>query len=51
MLVLAEFMVHVPHVAGICADPDDDKYVAAALQGRARFIVTGDRQLLALKQL
>jgi predicted nucleic acid-binding protein len=41
----------VPHVAGICADPDDDKYVAAALQGRARFIVTGDRQLLALKQL
>jgi uncharacterized protein len=38
----------VPNVTGICADPNDDKYVAAALEGRAGSIVTGDRQFLAL---
>jgi putative PIN family toxin of toxin-antitoxin system len=27
-------------------DPDDDKFLAAAIQGEARFLVTGDRDLL-----
>jgi predicted nucleic acid-binding protein len=49
-LVLAEFVTQVPNVPGGCADPDDDKGVAAALEGRAAFIVTGDRQFLALGQ-
>jgi predicted nucleic acid-binding protein len=31
-------------------DPDDDKYLAAALDGRASLVVTGDPDLLALKQ-
>ncbi|MEK7469899.1 MAG: putative toxin-antitoxin system toxin component, PIN family [Planctomycetota bacterium] len=31
------------------ADPDDDKYVAAALHGQASFLVSGDRHLLDLK--
>ncbi|MCC6740621.1 MAG: putative toxin-antitoxin system toxin component, PIN family [Planctomycetia bacterium] len=31
------------------ADPDDDKYVAAALHGQAPFLVSGDRHLLDLK--
>ena len=30
------------------ADPDDDKYLAAAIEGRASFVVTGDRDLLAV---
>ena len=30
-------------------DPEDDKYIAAAVEGRAQFIVTGDTHLLALK--
>jgi uncharacterized protein len=38
----------VRHLSGVCADPDDDKYIAAAIEGRAAFVVTGDRQLLAL---
>jgi uncharacterized protein len=48
ILVLADFVAHVPTVAGVCVDPDDDKYVAAALEGRAGSIATGDRQFLAL---
>ena len=41
ILVLADLVADAPHIAGICADPDDDKYVAAALTGRAGLIVTG----------
>ncbi len=33
-------------VAVVKADPDDDKYLAAALEGRASFVVSGDRHLL-----
>lgn len=29
-------------------DPDDEKYLAAAIEGRAAFVVSGDRHLLAL---
>jgi len=32
----------------ICEDPDDDKYLAAAIEGRAGHVVTGDRRFLAL---
>ena len=35
-------------LSGICDDPDDDKYLAAALEGRASHVVTGDRRFLAL---
>jgi hypothetical protein len=31
-------------------DPDDDKYIAAAIEGRARFLVAGDSDLLDLKE-
>ena len=31
-----------------CRDPDDDKFLAAAVLGEADCIVTGDRDLLAL---
>jgi predicted nucleic acid-binding protein len=37
-------------LAGVCDDPDDDKYVAAAIEGRAAYVVTGDRTFLALKE-
>jgi predicted nucleic acid-binding protein len=32
----------------LCDDPDDDKYIAAAIAGNAAFVVTGDGQLLAV---
>ena len=31
-------------------DPDDNKFVAAAIEAEARFVVTGDRDLLALRR-
>lgn len=33
----------------VVEDPDDDKYLAAALEGRAGFVVSGDHHLLALR--
>lgn len=30
----------------ICDDPDDDKFIAAAISGNAQFVVTGDKALL-----
>lgn len=35
-------------VPRICRESDDDAVLAAALEGRAAFIVTGDRDLLVL---
>lgn len=32
----------------VLADPDDDKFVEAAIQGNANFIVSGDHHLLSL---
>lgn len=37
-------------VRGVSADPDDDKFLACALEGQADYIVTGDPHLLNLKQ-
>jgi uncharacterized protein len=31
-------------------DPDDDKYIAAAISGRAHYIVSGDKHLLNVKE-
>lgn len=32
----------------ICRDPDDEKFVQCALHGKAHFLITGDKDLLAL---
>jgi uncharacterized protein len=36
-------------VTGICRDPDDDAILACALAGEADYLITGDADLLALK--
>ena len=36
--------------SGVCDDSGDDKYVAAAIEGRAAYVITGDRTFLALKE-
>jgi putative PIN family toxin of toxin-antitoxin system len=41
--VVADTQLH-----DVCEDPDDDKYLAAALEGRASHVVTGDRRFLAV---
>ena len=37
-------------VPRLTRDPDDDKYVAVAREGLAGFIVTGDQDLLRLRE-
>jgi len=50
IVVLAQFVAGEYEVAGVSDDPDDDKHIAAAVEGRAAFVVTGDPDLLALKE-
>ncbi len=35
-------------VVGVCRDPKDDPFLDAAISGEARFLVTGDKDLLSL---
>jgi putative PIN family toxin of toxin-antitoxin system len=37
-------------INGICRDPHDDMFLAVATGGEAQFFVTGDKDLLVLKQ-
>lgn len=34
----------------ICRDPDDDKFISGAKDAHARYVVSGDKDLLVLKQ-
>jgi uncharacterized protein len=36
-------------VHAVAENPDDDKYIEAAVEGLAQFVVTGDKHLLSLK--
>jgi putative PIN family toxin of toxin-antitoxin system len=50
IVVLADLVAGELQVAGVCADPDDDKYLAAALEGRAACVVTGDQRFLEVRE-
>ncbi len=41
-------LVHPTHTPAVCRDHEDDKFLAAALAGNARFIVSEDKDLLDL---
>jgi putative PIN family toxin of toxin-antitoxin system len=47
IVVLADVVADT-QLSGVCEDPDDNKYLAAALEGRASHVVTGDRRFLAV---
>ena len=36
-------------IQAVAEDPDDNKYIEAAVEGLAQFVVTGDKHLLSLK--
>lgn len=48
LVALADLVKDTGRVKGACRVPDDDAVLAAALEGRATVIVTGDADLLAL---
>jgi len=49
IVMLAEFVTDQP-IEAVSTDPDDDKYIAAGIEGRASFVVSGDPDLLDLKE-
>jgi putative PIN family toxin of toxin-antitoxin system len=47
MVAVHAIVVNAPPIASrVCDDPDDDKFLAAALAGGARVVVSGDKHLL-----
>jgi uncharacterized protein len=50
IVVLSNLVAGDREFKGASKDPDDDKYVAAAVDGRAGFLVAGDSDLLDLKE-
>lgn len=55
--LLADYLLFAEHVdckqaitRPICRDPDDQPFVTLAVTGRADILVTGDKDLLALRQ-
>jgi putative PIN family toxin of toxin-antitoxin system len=50
IVVLSQLVAGDREVAGASKDPDDDKYIAAAINGRAGFLVAGDSDLLEMKE-
>ena len=50
IVVLADLVAGAQQLSGICEDPDDDKYVAAALEGRAGYVVTGNQAFLGIRE-
>jgi uncharacterized protein len=49
VILLAQFVAGDYEVEGVSVDADDDKYLAAAAEGSATLIVTGDPDLLTVK--
>ena len=48
LVVLAELVAGGVQVSKVSQDPDDDKYLAAAVEGRATVVVSGDPHLLVV---
>ena len=48
VVVLSQLVPGDVEIPRLSDDPDDDKYIAAAVEGRATFVVTGDPDSLDL---
>jgi putative PIN family toxin of toxin-antitoxin system len=46
----AQIVSHASKVFGVCRDPDDDQILSCALSAKADYLVTGDSDLLELKE-
>jgi putative PIN family toxin of toxin-antitoxin system len=50
VVVLSHLVAGECELGGVSKDPDDDKYIAAAIEGQAAFVVAGDSDLLDLRE-
>lgn len=50
IVAVADLVEDTGRVVGICRDAADDRVLAAASEGVAQYIVTGDRDLLVLRE-
>jgi putative PIN family toxin of toxin-antitoxin system len=50
VVVLAHLVADADDAPAVSVDADDDKYLAAAIEGRATLVVSGDPDLLAIKE-
>jgi hypothetical protein len=50
VILLAQFVAGGDELERVSVDADDDKYFAAAIEGSATVIVTGDPDLLTIKE-
>ena len=50
IVVLPHFVSGDYQLAGVNHDPDDDKYIAAAVEDRTALVVAGDVNLLRVKE-
>ena len=46
LAVEAKLVLPPPLPEPVCADPDDDKFLAAALASKTKFVISGDKHLL-----
>lgn len=46
IVIYAEMVVAPPLPEPVCADPDDDKFLACAITSNTRIVVSGDKHLL-----
>jgi putative PIN family toxin of toxin-antitoxin system len=47
---VAQLVTPTSLVSGVCRDPDDDQILSCALSAKADYLVTGDIDLLELKE-
>src|SRR5690348_9606142 len=50
LVIIADMVPDTDRARGVCRDPKDDVILAAAVEGRAAVIVTGDDDLLELEE-
>jgi uncharacterized protein len=50
VVLLARLVAGEHTVTGVSEDPDDDVYLAAAIEGRCSYVVSGDPDLLVLNE-
>ena len=49
LVEVSELVMPTQKITGVCRDPDDEKLLEAAVEGKADYIVSGDKDLLVLK--